>query len=72
VGTIALQFSYRRVICVALSDSGDIMACGTADSTIKIFWLNPAKIKEMTGLTENQTSNLSSDGLKVQLYSQLL
>jgi hypothetical protein len=41
------------VICVSLSDSGDIMACGTADSTIKVFWLNPAKIKEMTGLTEN-------------------
>jgi len=41
------------------------MACGTADSTIKVFWLNPAKVKEMTGLSEGQTSYLSSDGLKV-------
>lgn len=69
VGTIALQFSYRRVICTALSDSGEIMACGTADSTIKVFWLNPAKVREMSGINEGQTSYLSSDGLKVQLYT---
>jgi hypothetical protein len=71
IGTIALQFSYRRVIGVCLSDTGDVMSCGLADSTIKVFWLNPSKVRDMLGLS-NECTYLGSDGLKVHLYADLL
>lgn len=48
------------------------MSCGMSDSTIKVFWLNPFKVKEMLGLYEGQTNYLGTDGLKVQLYAELL
>jgi hypothetical protein len=41
------------------------MSCGMIDSTIKVFWLNPFKVKEMLGLYEGQTNYLGTDGLKV-------
>lgn len=48
------------------------MVCGSSDSSIKVFWLNSEKVKDMLGLTENQNSQLNSEGLKVRLYSELL
>jgi hypothetical protein len=72
IGTIALLHSYRKIISVTLSDSGDVMVCGSSDSSIKVFWLNSEKVKDMLGLTDNPNSQLSSDGLKVRLYSELL
>ena len=73
IGTVALQLSYRRVTSVCLSDSGDVMSCGMNDSTVKVFWLNPAKVRECLGLQPAENSNyLGTDGLKVSLYTDLL
>ena len=47
------------------------MALGMQDSTIKVYWLNPSKVRDMIGLSESP-NYLSIDGLKVNLYSDLL
>ena len=67
-----MQNSYRQVNAICLSESGDVMACGMADSTAKVFWLNPAKIKEQIGLGSDTSRVLTTDGLKVQLLSEIL
>lgn len=41
------------------------MSCGMSDSTVRVFWLNPYKIKEMLGLVEGNATYLGTDGLKV-------
>jgi len=73
IGTIALLFSYRQVNATCLSDSGELMACGLADSTVKVFWLNEAKVKEHAGLGVNDSGRyLGTQGMKVQLYADVL
>lgn len=58
---------------MCLSDSGEIMACGLADSTVKVFWLNESKVKEHAGLGTNDNSRyLGTRGMKVQLYADVL
>ena len=56
VGTVAFNFSFRQVLSISLSDSGDVMSCGMSDSTVKVYWLNPQKVREMLGL-DVQTGN---------------
>ena len=40
IGSINLLNTYRKVNCVALSDSGAVMATGLNDSTVKVFILS--------------------------------
>jgi len=47
------------------------MSLGMSDSTVKVYWLNQEKIKEMCGLSAD-TNYLSTDGLKVHLYTEIL
>ena len=50
-----------------------MMACGLADSTVKVFWLNEAKVKEHAGLAYAENRRyLGTHGLKVQLYADIL
>ena len=53
IGTISLMNTYRMVNCTTLSDSGDLMASGMSDSTIKVYWLNPEALKKSLALEED-------------------
>jgi hypothetical protein len=59
IGTISLMNTYRMVNCTCLSDSGDLMANGMSDSTIKITWLNPETLKKSLSLEDDQLENLA-------------
>jgi len=73
IKTTALLFSYRQVNAACLSYSGELMVCGLADSTVKVFWLNEAKVKEHAGLGVNDSgSYLGTWGMKVKLYADVL
>jgi hypothetical protein len=52
IGTISLLNTYRQVNCTTLSESGDIMACGMADSTVKVTWLSQEALKKSLSLDE--------------------
>ena len=52
IGSINLLNSNRQVNSVALSDTGDLLAVGNADSTIKVFWLNKASLLRSLGGSE--------------------
>ena len=45
--------------------------CGLADSTVKVFWLNEAKVREHVGLI-NGNRYVGTYGMKVQLISEML
>jgi hypothetical protein len=47
------------------------MVCGLADSTVKVFWLNEAKVREHVGLI-NGNRYVGTYGMKVQLISEML
>jgi hypothetical protein len=53
IGTISLMNTYRMVNCTTVSDSGDLMATGMSDSTIKVVWLNTQSLKSSLGLEED-------------------
>jgi hypothetical protein len=53
IGTISLMNTYRMVNCTTLSDSGDLMATGMSDSTIKVVWLNTQALKKSLALEED-------------------
>jgi hypothetical protein len=53
-----------RLNCVTISDSGIIMACGFADSTIKVFILNAQSHTIITAkdlVTNEESHNESSN-----------
>jgi hypothetical protein len=52
IGTISLLNTYRQVNCTTLSESGDIMASGMADSTVKLTWLSTEALKKSLSLDE--------------------
>ena len=50
IGSINLLNSYGQLNCVTLSDTGDLLACGMSDSSIKVFWLNDESLKRSLNL----------------------
>jgi hypothetical protein len=54
IGTISLLNTYRQVNCSALSESGNLMVNGMADSTLKVTWLNKEALKKSLSLDVSQ------------------
>ena len=84
IGSVNLLNANRQVNCTTLSETGDIMACGMADSSVKVFYLNKESL--MRSLNLSSLNNpfakrdplsslnmpytvLSDTGLKMQLYA---
>ena len=53
IGSINLLNSNRSVNCVTLSDTGDLLATGMSDSTVKVFWLNKQSLVRSIGIGDS-------------------
>ena len=51
IGSINLLNANRQVNCTTLSESGDIMACGMSDSTVRVFHMNKESLLRSLNLS---------------------
>ena len=85
IGSINLLNANRMVNCTTLSETGDIMACGMSDSSVRVFHLNDESLLRSLNLSSQNNpfikrdpisglnmpyTVLSQTGLKMQLYAE--
>lgn len=62
IGSINLLNSQQQVTCSTLSETQDLMACGMADSTVKVFWLNQESLKRSLNIGKHLNLNFNAIG----------
>ena len=53
IGSINLLNSNRQVNCTTLSQSGNLLAVGMSDSTVRVFWLDRGSLVRSLGMGDS-------------------
>ena len=61
IGSINLLNANRMVNCTTLSETGDIMACGMSDSSVRVFHLNDESLLRSLNLSSQNNPFIKRD-----------